>query len=37
MVTSDASFANLVERSGATMIGYRDLRDLQRDEARAVV
>jgi hypothetical protein len=37
MVTSDASFANLVERSGATLIGYRELRDLQRSEARTVV
>jgi predicted glycoside hydrolase/deacetylase ChbG (UPF0249 family) len=37
MVTTDSSFANLVERSGATLIGFRELRDLQRSEARAVV
>ena len=30
MLTRDPSFADLVERAGATLIGFRDLRDLQR-------
>ena len=29
-VTADASLRDLIERSGATLIGYRALRDLQR-------
>jgi hypothetical protein len=29
----DPSFPDLVERAGATLIGYRELRDLQRAEA----
>jgi predicted glycoside hydrolase/deacetylase ChbG (UPF0249 family) len=37
LVTSDASFANLIERSGATLIGFRELRDLQRSERKAAV
>jgi chitin disaccharide deacetylase len=37
LVTSDASFVELVERSGVTLIGYRPLRDLQRREQRAAV
>jgi len=35
LVTTDASFVELVERSGVTLIGYRALRDLQRREQRA--
>jgi predicted glycoside hydrolase/deacetylase ChbG (UPF0249 family) len=31
LLTRDAAFADLVERSGATLIGYRELRDLQRE------
>jgi predicted glycoside hydrolase/deacetylase ChbG (UPF0249 family) len=37
LVTSDASFVELVERSGVKLIGYRALRDLQRREQRAAV
>jgi hypothetical protein len=29
-LTRDPAFTDLVERSGAQLIGYRDLRDLQR-------
>jgi hypothetical protein len=36
LITSDASFVALIERSGVTLIGYRALRDLQRREQRAV-
>ena len=32
-VCDDPSFPDLVERAGATLIGYRELRDLQRSEA----
>jgi chitin disaccharide deacetylase len=30
MLTRDPAFADLVERAGAILIGYRELRDLQR-------
>ena len=30
MLTRDPSFADLVERAGATLIGFRELRELQR-------
>lgn len=33
LLTSDPSFADLVERSGATLIGFKELRDLQRAES----
>ena len=33
LLTADPAFADLVERAGATLIGYRELRDLQRAEA----
>ena len=32
MLTRDPAFADLVERAGATLIGYRELRDLQRSQ-----
>jgi chitin disaccharide deacetylase len=32
-VTSDPSVPNLISRAGATLIGYRELRDLQRRDA----
>lgn len=32
LLTSDPAFADLVERAGATLIGFRELRDLQRAE-----
>jgi predicted glycoside hydrolase/deacetylase ChbG (UPF0249 family) len=32
-LTNDPAFRDLIERSGATLIGYRDLRDLQRATA----
>jgi len=31
-LTRDPSFSDLVERSGAQLVGYRDLRDLQRSQ-----
>jgi predicted glycoside hydrolase/deacetylase ChbG (UPF0249 family) len=37
MVANDPAFTNLVERSGATLIGFRELRELQRSEQRAGV
>jgi len=37
LVTSDEPLANLIAQSGATLISYRALRDLQRSEQRAVV
>ena len=37
LMTSDRSIADLIERAGATLIGYRELRDLQRSEPRAAV
>jgi predicted glycoside hydrolase/deacetylase ChbG (UPF0249 family) len=36
-VTSDRSLPDLIERAGATLIGFRELRDLQRSEQRAAV
>jgi hypothetical protein len=30
MLTRDPSFVDLVERAGVELIGYRDLRELQR-------
>lgn len=32
-LTSDPSFTDLVDRAGATLVGYRELRDLQRGDA----
>jgi chitin disaccharide deacetylase len=37
LVTSDPALADLIDRSGATLIGYRLLRELQRHELRAPV
>ena len=37
LVTSDEPLANLIAQSGATLISYRALRDLQRSEQRAAV
>ena len=37
LVTSDATLAELIAEAGATLIGYRALRELQRSEQRAVV
>lgn len=34
-LTSDPSLPDLIERAGATLIGYRELRDLQRSERRS--
>ena len=34
-VTSDRSLPDLIERAGATLIGYRELRELQRAERRS--
>ena len=34
-VTADASLVDLIERAGATLIGFRELRDLQRASQRA--
>jgi predicted glycoside hydrolase/deacetylase ChbG (UPF0249 family) len=36
-VTSDPTMSDLIERSGATLIGFRTLRELQRHEQRATV
>ena len=36
-VTSDRSLPDLIERAGATLIGFRELRELQRSEHRAAV
>jgi hypothetical protein len=35
LITSDASLRDLIARSGAILIGYRELRDLQRRDAAA--
>jgi hypothetical protein len=37
LVTSDPTLAELVGEAGAILIGFRELRDLQRSEQRAVV
>ena len=37
LVTSDPTLADLVERAGATLISFRALRELQRNEQRATV
>jgi predicted glycoside hydrolase/deacetylase ChbG (UPF0249 family) len=37
LVTRDAAFRALIDRAGATRIGYRELRDLQRSERKATV
>jgi hypothetical protein len=37
LATKDESFANLIAQSGATLISFRALRDLQRSEQRAAV
>jgi predicted glycoside hydrolase/deacetylase ChbG (UPF0249 family) len=36
-VTADASLVDLIERAGATLIGFRELRELQRASQRATV
>jgi predicted glycoside hydrolase/deacetylase ChbG (UPF0249 family) len=36
-VTTDRTLPDLIDRAGATLIGYRELRDLQRSEQRARV
>jgi hypothetical protein len=37
LATKDEPFANLIAQSGAILISYRALRDLQRSEQRASV
>ncbi len=37
LVTSDPTLAELIAEAGAILIGYRALRELQRNEQRAVV
>ena len=37
LVTSDPTLAELIEQSGATLISFRTLRELQRHEQRASV